>query len=132
MARPAAGPDHEVVMREIVDAAYHIHVEIGPGLLESVYESFLAAELLRRRFRVRRQVAVAAEHRGVRVDVAFRADLIVNDEVVVEVKAVEKLAPIHTRQLLTYLRLLRLRHGLLINFNEAVIKAGIARVVNGY
>jgi GxxExxY protein len=117
--------------RDIVDAAFHIHQDIGPGLLESVYEVILAHELEKRDLRVVRQQPVPITYDGIRFDEGFRADLIVGEQVIVELKSIGQLAPVHKKQLLTYLRLANKRLGLLINFGAAVIKDGIHRVVNG-
>jgi GxxExxY protein len=117
--------------KEIVDAAFHIHTALGPGLPESVYDTVLAYELGHRGLRVVRQQPIPVVYKDVRIDTGFRADLVVEDKVIVEVKSVENLAPVHKKQLLTYLRLADKRLGLLINFHVALIKDGIARVVNG-
>jgi iron complex transport system substrate-binding protein len=114
----------------IVDAALKIHLEIGPGLLESVYEAVLARALERRGFHVERQKAIRFEYDGMVFEEGFRADLLVEDRVVVELKSVEKLAPVHSKQLLTYLRLMNLPVGLLINFGAATLKEGLHRIVN--
>jgi GxxExxY protein len=119
------------IAKEIVDAAFRIHTTLGPGLLESVYDSVLAYELGRRVLRTVRQQAIPVIYESVRIDAGFRADLIVEDKVIVEVKSVELLAPVHKKQLLTYLRLADKRLGLLINFQVALIKDGITRIVNG-
>ena len=117
--------------RQIVDAAYRIHTTLGPGLLESVYALTLAWELEQRGLRVVRQSEVPVVYQGTRIEAGFRADLIVDDQVIVEVKSVETLAPVHKKQLLTYLRLANKRLGLLLNFNVVLIKDGITRIVNG-
>jgi GxxExxY protein len=117
--------------KEIVDAAYRIHTARGPGLLETVYGLTLAWELEKRGLHVARQPEVPVIYQGTRIEAGFRADLIVEDKVIVEVKSVEALAPVHKKQLLTYLRLANKRLGLLINFNVALIKDGITRIVNG-
>jgi iron complex transport system substrate-binding protein len=117
---------------EIVDAAYRIHTKLGPGLLESVYEAVLARTLEQRGLKVERQKPVSIEFDGFRFDEGFRIDLLVDDRVVVELKSVEQLAPVHSKQLLTYIRLLDLRVGLLINFGAATLKEGVRRVVNAY
>lgn len=119
------------IAKIIVDACYKIHTTLGPGLLESVYEIVLQRELESRGLRVRRQVPVSIVWEGINFEEGFRADLIVNDLVIIEIKSVEKLAPVHGKQLLTYLRLMKLRLGLLINFGESLIKDGIKRVANG-
>ena len=119
------------IAKEIVDAAFRIHTTLGPGLLESVYDAVLAHELGRRGLRIARQQPIPVIYDNVRIDIGFRADLIVEDKVIVEIKSVEVLAPVHKKQLLTNLRLADKRLGLLINFHVAFIKEGIARVVNG-
>ncbi len=120
------------ISREIVDAAYEIHRRLGPGLLESVYERALRYELEKRGLFVVAQQPVPVIYEAVRIEDAFRADLIVQEKVIVELKSVEAVAPIHKRQLLTYLRLSGLRLGLLINFNvDLITKNGIHRIANG-
>ncbi len=119
------------IAREIVDAAYNVHKTLGPGLLETVYEVVLAHELTKRQLRVSRQVPVAVRYDSIIFDEGFFADLIVNDLVIIELKSVEKIARVHTKQLLTYLRLADKRLGLLINFGDQLIRDGIHRVVNG-
>jgi GxxExxY protein len=119
------------ISKEIVDAAYTIHTKLGPGLLESVYEAILAYELRKRRLRVQRQVPVPVIWDDVQFDEGYRLDLMVEDKVLVEVKSVEAVVPVHKKQLLTYLRLMDKRLGVLINFNEELIRDGISRVVNG-
>ncbi|WP_341527920.1 GxxExxY protein [Nostoc sp. UHCC 0302] len=114
----------------VVDVAYKIHTTLGPGLLESVYETVMDFELRRQKLRVRRQVIIPVVYEGVNLDEGFRADLIVEDQVIVELKSVEAVHPVHKKQLLTYLRLADKRVGLLINFNVSLIKDGISRVVN--
>jgi iron complex transport system substrate-binding protein len=114
----------------IVDAAVRLHQGLGPGLLESVYEALLAKELTRRGFRVERQKPVTFEYDGLRFDEGFRTDLLVEGMVVVELKSVETLLPVHKKQLLTYLRLLHMPVGLLINFGAATLREGLHRVVN--
>ena len=119
------------VARQIVDAAFRVHTSLGPGLLESVYEVVLAYELEKRGLRTLRQQAVPIVYQGTQIEVGFRADLIVEDKVMVEIKSVAAVAPVHKKQLLTHLRLADKRLGLLINFNVALIKDGITRIVNG-
>jgi len=119
------------IAKEVVDAAFRIHTTLGPGLLESVYETVLAYELDRKGLRIVRQQPIPVVYESVRIDAGFRADLIVEDKVIVEVKSIELLAPVHKKQLLTYLRLADKRLGLLINFQVALIKDGITRIVNG-
>jgi GxxExxY protein len=119
------------IAKEIVDAAYRIHTTLGPGLLESVYDTVLAYELGRRGLRTVRQQPIPVVYEQVRIDTGFRADLIVEDKVIVEIKSVESLPPVHKKQLLTYLRLADKRLGLLINFHVPPIKDAITRIVNG-
>jgi GxxExxY protein len=119
------------IAKEIVDAAFRVHTTLGPGLLESVYDAVLAYELSRRGLRTVRQQPIPVVYENVRIDTGFRADRVVEDKVIVEIKSVELLAPVHKKQLLTYLRLADKRLGLLINFQVALIKDGITRVVNG-
>ena len=113
----------------VVDAAFQVHNTLGPGLLESVYEECLQYELSNRELKVKRQVQVPLIYKELQFDCGFRIDLLVNDEVVVEVKAVETVLSIHTAQLLTYLKITERRVGLLINFNRTKIKNGIHRFV---
>ena len=119
------------ISKEIVDAAFKIHTKLGPGLLESVYETILAYELRKRGLRVERQLPVPIVWDDIQFEEGYRLDLMVEDKVLVEVKSVEAVVPVHKKQLLTYLRLMDKRLGILINFNEALIKNGIKRVVNG-
>jgi len=114
----------------IVDAAMKIHKELGPGLLESVYEAVLARALQRRGLHVERQKVVRFEYDGMVFEEGLRIDLLVEGRVVVELKSVEKLAPVHGKQVLTYLRLMNLSVGLLINFGGATLKEGLHRIVN--
>jgi GxxExxY protein len=114
----------------IVDTCYHIHVTLGPGLLESVYEEILYYELCQKGLKVTRQQAIPVVWDDIRLDQGFRADLIVEHKVLIEIKSIKAIAPVHQKQVLTYLRLSRLKLGLLINFNEALIKNGITRIVN--
>jgi GxxExxY protein len=116
--------------RIIVDAAFKIHTTLGPGLLESVYEAVLAYELRQRGLHVIVQQPIPVFYEGVQLEVGFRADLIVNGKVVIEVKSVEAIAPVFAKQLRTYLRLMDKKLGLLTNFNVNLIKDGITRVVN--
>ena len=119
------------VAKQIVDAAYRVHTSLGPGLLETAYEAVLAYELEKRGLRLVRQQAIPIVYQGTHIEVGFRADLVVENLVIVEVKSVEAIAPVHKKQLLTHLRLAGKRLGLLLNFNVALIKGGITRIVNG-
>jgi GxxExxY protein len=118
------------IAKIIVDTAFHIHKKLGPGLLETVYEVVLAHGLQKRGLKVERQVPIAIVFDGIRFNEGFRADLIVEDKVIIELKSVESIVPVHKKQLLTYLRLSDKRLGLLINFGSELIKDGISRVVN--
>lgn len=118
------------IAKIIVNSCYNIHVELGPGLLESVYEEILSFELQRQGLKVDRQKSIPVFWKEIKMDIGFRADLIVENKVVVELKSVELIAPVHPKQLLTYLKVTGLKLGLLINFNEKLIKDGITRIVN--
>lgn len=116
----------------IIESAIDIHRRLGPGLLETVYRKVLAYELRKRGFEVLEEWPIAVVWDNVQLDVGFRADLIVNSVVLVELKSIEEIAPVHKKMLLTYLRLADKQVGLLINFGEEVLKNGIHRVVNNY
>lgn len=120
------------ISSDVVGEAIRIHRDLGPGLFEVVYETVLAASLERMGYRVGRQVPVAIEYDGLRFDAAFRVDLLVDDRLIVEVKAIEQLGKIHAKQLLTYLRLTKQPVGLLLNFCAPTMKDGIRRLVNDY
>lgn len=122
--------DIEELARIAVDAAFAVHVELGPGLLESAYEACLVHELGRQGVRYQRQLPVSLHYRGDLIDVGFRADLLVAERLLIELKAVDMLLPVHTAQVITYLRVLKLPLGLLINFNEVLLKHGVHRVLN--
>ncbi len=115
----------------VVDASFKIHSTLGPGLLESVYEAILQRELTKRGLKVQRQVPIPIRWEDLEFDEGFRADLIVEDRIVVELKSVEQLAPVHPKQVLTYIRLLDYRLGLLINFGAPLLKDGLKRIING-
>ncbi len=121
----------EEVSRIIVDCAFHLHRDLGPGLLETVYEVVLAKMIQDRGLRVQRQKQIPISYAGFTFDEGFRADLIVQDVVLVELKSVENLSPVHAKQVLTYLRLLNIPLGLLINFGAATFKQGCKRILNG-
>jgi GxxExxY protein len=114
----------------IVDEALYIHKTLGPGLFESVYEKVMAYRLEKRGLRIECQRAIPVVFEEVRLDLGFRADIIVEGKFIIEIKSIEILAPVHHKQLLTYLRLTGMNLGLLINFNEALVKDGIHRIVN--
>lgn len=126
----STSPEVERVATAIVDACYTVHKRFGPGLLESVYKACVAAELRRKGFTVLREVKVPIIYEGVELEEAFRIDLLVNDLVIVEAKAVEKMIPIYDAQLLTHLKLTNKRLGFLVNFNVLLLKDGIKRVIN--
>ena len=119
------------ISKLVVDAAFKLHTELGPGLLESVYEALLTRELELRGLTISRQKPIPFEYGGLKFDEGFRADLIVNDLVIIELKSVEQLHPVHKKQLKTYLKLAGKRLGLLINFGAPLIKDGIHRIVLG-
>jgi GxxExxY protein len=119
----------ERVATQIVDAAFKIHEKLGPGLLESAYQVVMIYELEKRGLRVQKEVPLPVVYEEVRLDAGYRLDLVVNECVIVEIKAVEKVHPVHEAQLLTYLKLTGYRLGILINFNTKLIKDGIKRVV---
>lgn len=119
-----------VITGRIVDAAVRIHSTLGPGLLESVYENILARDLVRSGLEVVRQKSVSFEYEGMRFENAFRPDLVIGGAIIVEVKSLPAFCAVHERQLLTYLRLLDCRVGLLLNFGTPLMKDGIRRVVN--
>lgn len=125
-------PDGETdaIARQIVDVAFHLHRDIGPGLLESAYETLLSAKLMEIGSVVERQVTMDVVYEGILLSSAFRIDLLVNRSIVVEIKSVEKTLPIHSKQLLTYLRLGGFPLGFVINFGTAMFKDGIRRLIN--
>jgi GxxExxY protein len=129
LAMEGGGPND--ITGQIIDAAMCVHTALGPGLLESAYESCLAFELSDRGLSVQRQVELPVIYRGHRVSAGFRIDLVVEDLVVVEVKAIEQLLPVHEAQLLTYLKLSGRRIGLILNFHVSSMKNGIKRMVYG-
>jgi len=114
----------------IVDLAYKVHTKLGPGLLESVYEEILYFELTKLGLSVERQKGIPVLWDDLKMELGFRADLIIENKVIIELKSVEIIAPVHPKQLLTYLKITGIKLGLLINFNEALIKNGITRIVN--
>lgn len=119
------------IARQGVDAAFHIHSKLGPGLLEGVYRTLLMWEMRKRGFAAEKEVPIPLVWDNIHFDESFRADLIVNEKLIVEAKSLDQTHSVHKRQLLTYLRLTNCRLGLLINFGEERIKDGITRVVNG-
>ena len=120
------------ISSKVIGAAITIHKELGPGLLESAYETCLAYELREMGLTVKQQQALPVVYKNVKLDAGYRIDLLIENKVIVEIKSVEALADIHTAQLLTYLKLKDVKLGLLINFNEVLLKNGIKRILNGY
>ena len=120
------------ITRRIIGAAIEVHRALGPGLLESAYEACLAYELIRRGFEVKQQLALPVQYENVKLDCGYRVDILVDDKVIIEVKAVEGLAPIHQAQVLSYLKMSGLRVGLLINFNVTTLTKGLKRIVNEF
>jgi len=114
----------------IVNTCFKIHTKLGPGLLESVYEEILFFELREKGISIERQKSIPLTWKDTKMNIGFRADLIADNKVIIELKSVESIAPVHKKQLLTYLKITNLKLGLLINFNEALIKDGITRIVN--
>lgn len=123
-------PDVESLAKIVVDSVFTIHKELGPGLLESAYEACLSRELELRGVKHQRQLPVPLEYKGIRVEIGYRADVVVEEKLLLELKAVDELLPVHTAQVITYLRLKKFPLGLLINFNEVLIKDGIHRILN--
>ncbi len=119
------------ITKIVIDLCVKIHKALGPGLLESVYEEVLAHELTKLGFSVVRQTDIPIEWDGRTLDTGFRADIVVNDKVIIELKSVERVLPVHKKQTLTHVRLAKKKVGLLINFNEALVKNGIFRIANG-
>jgi len=122
--------DVEWLARTAIDCGFQVHDDIGPGLLEAAYEAFLAARLAERDVRVEVQKPVPVTYRGVLIRDAFRADLLLDGKLIIEVKSVERLAPVHSKQLLTYLRLMNRPLGLLMNFGADMFRNGLKRVIN--
>ena len=120
------------ITKQVIGGAIDVHRALGPGLLESVYETCLASELIDRGIRVERQKGLPVTYKEITLESGYRLDLLVNDKVIVEIKAVELLSPLHKSQLLTYLKLSGLRVGLLINFNVPELRKGVQRIVNNY
>jgi len=123
--------NEEVIGEVVLDSAFHVHTELGPGLLESVYEAAMVLDLQKRGLKVDVQRAIPVFFDGVKLDVGFRADLIVDNCVLAELKSVEAITPLFKKITLNYLRLIPLRLGFLINFNEEHLKNGLTRIVNG-
>ena len=126
-------PDRlEAIARDVIDFGFQIHQALGPGLLEHAYESLMATALTKAGLQVRRQVPIQMNFKGVVVDNAFKIDLLVENGLIVELKSAERLAPVHSKQVLTYLRLMQLPLGILINFGQPMFKDGVKRIANDY
>ena len=119
------------IVTNILDAAFEVHRELGPGLLESIYEQCMIYELRERGIRVRNQVKLPVTYKEIEMEFGFRADLIVEEKVIVEIKSAERMADVHLAQTMTYLKICDLKLGLLLNFNNVLLKDGIKRVING-
>ncbi|MCC6126118.1 MAG: GxxExxY protein [Pirellulales bacterium] len=115
----------------VVDTAIQLHKELGPGLLESVYEAIFARRLAKKGLQIQRQAGISIDFDGEHFDEGFRADLMVEGKVILELKSIEKIAPVHKKQLLTYLKLTGMKLGFLLNFGEELMKTGIVRIING-
>ena len=122
---------HNEIAEKILDAAMYIHRKLGPGLLESVYLEILHYELRKMGLKVQKELPLPVVWESIKLDIGFRADLLVEDKVIIELKSVERTAPVHKKQVLTYLRVADKRLGLLLNFGEALLRGGIHRIVNG-
>ena len=118
------------ISKIIVDCCFKVHTQLGPGLLESVYEEVLSFEIISRGLKIERQKGIPVIYNDIKMELGFRADIIVESKIIIELKSIEAIAPVHSKQLLTYLKLTGIKLGLLINFNEALIKDGIKRIVN--
>ena len=118
------------ITKILVDIFIKVHKQLGPGLLESVYEEVICYELEKRGLKYKRQQGIAVMYDNIKMDLGFRADIIVEEKVIVEIKSIESLAPVHHKQLLTYIKLTNIKVGLLVNFNVNLVKDGIVRIVN--
>ena len=122
--------DENQLSKIVLDVAFDIHKKLGPGLFESVYETIMAFELEQYGLDISRQKPIPVIWKGVKLDLGFRSDIIVNNKLLVEIKSIESLASVHAKQVLTHLKLTKIKLGLLINFNEELLKNGIKRIVN--
>lgn len=119
------------ISKILLDVFIKVHSELGPGLLESIYETAICHELSKREIAFKRQVGIEVYYDGIKMEMGFRADVIVDEKVIIELKSIENILPVHKKTLLTYLKLTKLKLGLLVNFNVDLIKNGITRLVNG-
>ena len=122
----------EALARAVIDCGFHLHREIGPGLLESVYQALMIASLRERGLQVAAEVTVPIRYKGIVIDNAFKADLIIENSLLIELKSTERVSPVHAKQVLTYLRLLKMPLGLLMNFGQPTFKQGLQRIVNDH
>jgi iron complex transport system substrate-binding protein len=122
----------EALVRRVIDMGFGLHRDLGPGLLESAYEMILFEKLRQQGIEVRRQVPISVKHDGIFIENAFKVDLLIENRLIVELKSVERPLPVHAKQVLTYLRLMNLKLGLLMNFGQALFKDGIKRITNDY
>jgi len=122
--------DINFITADIVDVCVKIHSKLGPGLFESVYEKILIHELEKRGYKIEYQKEIPVQWDGAKLDLGFRADIIVENSVIIEIKSIEKLNDVHFKQILTYLKIMNIKIGLLVNFNESLIKYGIRRGIN--
>ncbi len=120
------------ITKIVIDLCIKIHKALGPGLLESVYEEILVFELKKIGLSIARQLAIPVVYENIKMDLGFRADIMIEDKVIIELKSIDSILPVHKKQLLTYLKLTGKKVGLLINFNEALMKDGIVRIANGF
>jgi GxxExxY protein len=127
--REAPKSENDLLTEQIIGLAIEVHRQLGPGLLESAYEECLCFELKREGLPFRRQVALPVVYKSVRLDCGYRLDIVVQDQVILEIKTVERLLPVHEAQMLTYMKLSGIRTGLLLNFNSAVLRDGIRRLM---
>ena len=129
MRREAPKSENDLLTEQIIGLAIEVHRQLGPGLLESAYEECLCFELKQEGLPFRRQVALPVVYKSVRLDCGYRLDIVVQDQVILEIKTVERLLPVHEAQMLTYMKLSGIRTGLLLNFNSAVLRDGIRRLM---
>ncbi len=125
-------PDIEEISADVVDTAFKLHRDLGPGLLESAYELILAQKLLSIGYEIDRQLPINIHYDGLNIENAFRIDLLVNKQLIVEIKSTEQTLPVHSKQVITYLRLMNLPIGLIVNFGTATFKDGVRRLVNNH
>ena len=130
MISPKNAMNENELSKVVVDSCFKIHKILGPGLFESVYEEVLFYELEKRNLKCKRQVKIPVVYQNIKMDAGFKADILVEDKVIIEIKSVDNIIPLHKKQVLTYLKLSGIKLGLLVNFNVELIKNGITRIVN--